>query len=535
MAMTAPSQVLGEGREGRRRETSRPAPVYAVPGPKAPSGILRRLLILETVTLSVVWTIALVAALEPVWPESTTATVIGLVASVLALTVSGLVMAAVLQLYRSRVSALRSVTVERQALLAATSTLEAIALLHLFAPTASTTPVIIGGFALFVGLAVGRSGFDSWLTVLRRTGAIGRPVVLVGEVEEVSALVHLLASHPEIGYRPMGFVAPSSDLPAGAEGDPQDLPWLGPLCSAAEAVRQTGATGAIIAASGLPSTQLNALVRQLHTEGIHVHLSSGLERIGHRRVRQLPMAHEPFFYLEAATPGRWALGVKRGMDIAGALFVLVLASPIMLITAAMVKLSDRGPVFFYQHRVGKDGEPVVVRKFRSMTVTAESDLSQLEADNERNGPLFKLTDDPRVTRVGKWIRVTSIDELPQLLNVLEGTLSMVGPRPALPSEVAQFDEELLGRLRMRPGVSGLWQVEARHNPSFFAYRHLDLFYVENWRLSLDIAVLAATIHTVIGDSVRAMSGAIRSRLSRRKARRSPVGQITPAIDELGAG
>ena len=260
------------------------------------------------------------------------------------------------------------------------------------------------------------------------------------------------------------------------------------------------------------------------------------------------MAHEPFFYLEPATPSGGALAVKRAMDIVGALTVLILTLPIMVVAAILVKLSDGGPVLFYQHRVGRGGEPVVIRKFRSMTVRAEDNLAALQSRNERSGPLFKVADDPRITPVGRWLRVTSIDELPQLLNVLEGGLSLVGPRPALPSEVAQFDEELLGRLSMRPGVSGLWQVEARHNPSFFAYRHLDLFYVENWRLSLDVAVLAATVHTVIGDGAHALVGTLRRRLLRRASRPPvsathpstlpatlPGGQMTPATERTGTG
>jgi len=534
--MTVTSSILGEDEATGGRVRLDPLPHPAIlpeAAPRVPSGILRRLLILEGLTMAVVWTIALAAALSPVWPETGGARWAGLVVSVAVLTASGLLMAAVLQLYRSRVSALRAVAVERQALLAATSTLEAVALLRIMAPTASSVPVVIGGLALFVGLAVGRAGFDSWLSVLRRTGRIGRPVVLVGHVDEIDALVDLLANHPEIGYRPIGFVAPDGDRAEGTEGV-TDLPRLGPLCTAADSVVQAGATGVIIAANGLPSAQLNTLVRDLHAAEIHVHLSSGLVRIGHRRVRQLPMAHEPFFYLEPAT-SRWgAMAVKRGMDIVGALLVLILALPVMVVAALMVKLSDGGPVFFYQRRVGKDGAPVIIRKFRSMTVRAEDQLGAMQGANERRGPLFKVADDPRITRVGKWLRVTSIDELPQLINVLEGGLSLVGPRPALPAEVAQFDEELLGRLQMRPGVSGLWQVEARHNPSFFAYRHLDLFYVENWQLSLDIAVLAATLDTVLRDSIRAMVGAVRTRVSHR-GRQVVVGPVNPATEQAGTG
>ena len=534
--MTVTSSILGEDETTgvRARLDALPHPaVLPEAAPRVPSGILRRLLILEGLTMAVVWTIALGAALSSIGPDMDGKVWAGLIVSVVLLTASGLFMAAVLQLYRSRVSALRSVAVERQALLAATSTLEAVALLRIMAPTASSVPVVIGGMALFVGLAIGRAGFDSWLSVLRRTGRIGRPVVLIGQVDEIDALVDLLASHPEIGYRPVGFVAPDGDLAEGPEGA-ADLPRLGPLCTAASSVVEAGATGVIIAANGLPSAQLNTLVRDLHAAEVHVHLSSGLARIGHRRVRQLPMAHEPFFYLEPAS-SRWgAMAVKRGMDIVGALLVLIIAIPVMVVAALLVKLSDGGPVFFYQRRVGKNGAPVTIRKFRSMTVRAEDQLGAIEGANERRGPLFKVADDPRITRVGKWLRVTSIDELPQLINVLEGGLSLVGPRPALPAEVAQFDEELLGRLQMRPGVSGLWQVEARHNPSFFAYRHLDLFYVENWQLSLDIAVLAATLDTVLRDSIRAMVGAVRTRASHR-GRHVVVGPGNPATEQAGTG
>jgi lipopolysaccharide/colanic/teichoic acid biosynthesis glycosyltransferase len=140
-----------------------------------------------------------------------------------------------------------------------------------------------------------------------------------------------------------------------------------------------------------------------------------------------------------------------------------------------------------------------------MTVDAESRLERLKADNERSGPLFKLASDPRVTRVGKVLRATSIDELPQLLDVLSGQLSLVGPRPALPSEVAEFDRALLGRHDVLPGLTGLWQAEARHNPSFDAYRHLDLFYVENWTVVLDVLILCATVRTVLTDTLSAAS------------------------------
>jgi lipopolysaccharide/colanic/teichoic acid biosynthesis glycosyltransferase len=166
---------------------------------------------------------------------------------------------------------------------------------------------------------------------------------------------------------------------------------------------------------------------------------------------------------------------------------------------------------FRQRRVGLHGEVFELRKLRTMGVDAESRLEEVRAGNERSGPLFKLRRDPRVTPVGRVLRATSIDELPQLVDVLAGRLSLVGPRPALPSEVAEFDPALLGRHDVLPGITGLWQVEARHNPSFDAYRHLDLYYVENWNLQLDLLILLATVKTVIADSIGALGAAWRTR------------------------
>jgi lipopolysaccharide/colanic/teichoic acid biosynthesis glycosyltransferase len=164
-------------------------------------------------------------------------------------------------------------------------------------------------------------------------------------------------------------------------------------------------------------------------------------------------------------------------------------------------LQDGGPVFFRQVRVGQDGHHFRVLKFRTMVVDAEAKLADLEAANERNGPLFKMDRDPRITRIGRFLRNSSLDELPQLINVLRGEMSMVGPRPALPSEVANFDDMLLNRTKVLPGITGLWQVEARDNPSFSAYRRLDLFYVDNWSISLDLIIMMATVEQVVAKLV----------------------------------
>ena len=251
-----------------------------------------------------------------------------------------------------------------------------------------------------------------------------------------------------------------------------------------------------------------------------------MTRIGHQRVRPLPVAHEPFFYLEPAPAFHGAPLVKRAIDVVGASLMLVVTAPVSIAAAIAIKAGDRGPVLFHQVRVGRNGKPIVIHKFRTMSADAESKLDDLKAANVRTGPFFKVPDDPRVTKVGRWLRASSIDELPQLLNVLRGELSLVGPRPSLLEETARFDQGFLARLDMRPGITGLWQVEARHNPSFQANRHLDLFYVENWRLGLDLAILLATLHTVVIDSLTSVQ-----RARQRRREESPTLALGAGHDE----
>ncbi len=216
----------------------------------------------------------------------------------------------------------------------------------------------------------------------------------------------------------------------------------------------------------------------------------------------MPLGLQPFFGVEHIALGRTQLLAKRTLDLLVAPLVLLLAAPVLAVAAVLIKVHDRGPVFFRQQRVGLDGRPFMLFKLRTMSVDAEERRAALLARNERKGPLFKVTDDPRVTPIGKILRATSIDEIPQLVNVILGQMTLVGPRPALPDEVAQFDEHLLERHRMTPGITGMWQVEARDDPSFESYRMFDMFYVENWSFSLDLAIIFSTATAVVVRAVR---------------------------------
>lgn len=191
--------------------------------------------------------------------------------------------------------------------------------------------------------------------------------------------------------------------------------------------------------------------------------------------------------------------IKRVIDILGSFTGLLLFSPLFIIIALIVKFTSKGPVFFSQKRVGRNGKAFDMYKFRSMVVNAEELKEKLAAQNEMSGPMFKMKDDPRVTKVGKFIRKTSIDELPQLWNVLKGDMSLVGPRPSLPKEVAQFEGWMYKRLEVKPGLTCYWQVSGRNNIDFEDWMKLDIKYVEERNFWIDIMLIFRTVGVLFGD------------------------------------
>ena len=191
--------------------------------------------------------------------------------------------------------------------------------------------------------------------------------------------------------------------------------------------------------------------------------------------------------------------IKRVIDVVCSFVGVLVLSPLFVVIAIIIKFTSKGPVFFSQKRVGRDGKEFKMYKFRSMVVNAEELKEKLAAQNEMSGPMFKMKDDPRVTKVGKFIRKTSIDELPQLFNVLKGDMSLVGPRPSLPKEVAQFDEWMYRRLEVKPGLTCYWQVSGRNNIDFEDWMKLDVKYVEERNLWIDIKLIFKTVGVLFGD------------------------------------
>lgn len=191
--------------------------------------------------------------------------------------------------------------------------------------------------------------------------------------------------------------------------------------------------------------------------------------------------------------------VKRLIDVVCSFIGVIVLSPLFIIIAIIIKTTSKGPVFFSQKRVGKNGKEFDMYKFRSMVVNAEELKEKLAAQNEMSGPMFKMKDDPRVTKVGKFIRKTSIDELPQLWNVLKGDMSLVGPRPSLPKEVAQFEEWMYRRLEVKPGLTCYWQVSGRNNIDFEDWMKLDIKYVDERSTWIDIKLIFKTVGVLFGD------------------------------------
>ncbi|WP_426573418.1 sugar transferase [Aquihabitans sp. McL0605] len=327
---------------------------------------------------------------------------------------------------------------------------------------------------------------------LRAGGQMVRYVIIAGANPEGRDIAAMLQAEPWLGYEVVGFVDDSAPAREPVPG----LPLLGGVAELPGILHEFPNASVIVAASAVESAVTNRLARDLLDQGVHVELSSTLRDISSQRLTVRPLGRFPIVYVEPVTRGGWRAWAKRTFDVVGAGMLLILTAPILAVVAVAVRLDSKGPVLFRQVRVGRDSEPFSVLKVRTMVVDAEARLADLRELNEADGPLFKMADDPRITRVGRFLRVTSLDELPQFWNVLRGDMSLVGPRPALPHETEEWDALLTQRLRVKPGITGMWQVSGRSDTTFEDYTRLDLYYVDNWSLATDLAILAKTIPVV---------------------------------------
>ena len=331
------------------------------------------------------------------------------------------------------------------------------------------------------------------LHFLRRRGGDATRTIVLGSNQEARAVARTLEREKWLGYTICGFV--DDGVPVGHEvldghaviGASSDLPDL---------VQVHNATLVLVAASAFDTARLNRLFWELQDVDVDLQITSGTVDLLASRMVVQSVAGVPLLYVKRPGMTRLQKALKRSIDVIASFAGLVILSPLLCAIAAWIKLDSRGSVFFKQMRVGRDGRHFTLWKFRTMVEDAEQRRAELEHLSEGPGLLFKLKDDPRVTRTGRRLRRYSLDELAQLWNVLRGDMSLVGPRPALPSEVEQYDDWIKNRLRVKPGITGLWQISGRTETSFGDYVRHDLFYIQNWSLSLDLWILWRTLRAV---------------------------------------
>ena len=329
----------------------------------------------------------------------------------------------------------------------------------------------------------------------QRAGRDVRRVIVVGSAFAAADLTQMLTAEPHCGMKVIGVCVPKADVARAKE---VGLEVLGDLDQAPSLIEIYGADAvAVTSGDATRHNYLRELSWALEGAPVELLVHPGLIEVAGPRMHIRPYVGLPLLHVEQPHFTGWRRLVKRAFDIVATSVGVLLISPLLLAIALAVKLGDGGPVIFRQTRVGLDGSTFTMLKFRSMHVNAEDRVAELRALNPEIGTMFKLADDPRITRVGKLLRKYSLDELPQLFNVLSGSMSLVGPRPPLQSEVDGYEDHARRRLLVTPGLTGLWQVSGRSLLSWEETVRLDLRYVENWTLTLDLLILWKTVYAVV--------------------------------------
>ena len=330
----------------------------------------------------------------------------------------------------------------------------------------------------------------------RARGALQHRVLIAGSEGHVDEIASVLRRETWLGYHVVGALTPN---PQGRSTTHLGIPLLGSSNTIAATAIDAEADIVFLAGGALDSaTDMRRLAWDLEHEDVAVVIAPSVTDVSSERISVRPVGGLPLIHLEKPRSDAAVRRAKRTFDIVGSLCLLLFFAPVFAFAALRVWAHDRGPVFFGQSRVGRDNATFRCWKFRTMVTNAEELLADLHAQHGYDGGLFKIEDDPRVTGPGKWMRRFSLDELPQLFNVLRGDMSLVGPRPPLHHEVAQYNGDVARRLRVRPGMTGLWQVSGRSDLSWSEAIRLDLYYVDNWSMYQDLSILARTFRAVFG-------------------------------------
>lgn len=336
------------------------------------------------------------------------------------------------------------------------------------------------------------------LLVRRAHGALRTRAVIVGTVARCARMLSELERKPQLGVDVVAACSEAASM--GADVNDRGVTVLGDYDSVTQVMERLDAHLIIVAgATDLPPEALRRLTWQMDPRSRLV-VAPAIVDIAGPRISLRPVDGLPLMEVSAPRMDGLKLLIKRVIDVLFAVVLVILLIPLWIVVSIAISVDDRGPVFFFQPRVGLGGSHFKMMKFRSMRTDAEAVLEQLKGQagqDAGNGVLFKMKNDPRVTRVGRVLRATSIDELPQLFNVLRGDMSLVGPRPPLPREVEAYEQDVRRKFLVKPGITGLWQVSGRSSLSWEESVRLDLYYVENWSLTGDLQILFRTVKAVL--------------------------------------
>jgi exopolysaccharide biosynthesis polyprenyl glycosylphosphotransferase len=328
---------------------------------------------------------------------------------------------------------------------------------------------------------------------LARQGVAVERVMLIGAGDVGRMVMRTVAARPDYGLKLIGFL---DDNPA-KNNDIGPFRALGPVDSLDEVLETEPVDTVVVCLPWQSHRMIQRILRVCEQRNVRAQVVPDLFQLTKNQVKVQELNGIPLLSVRDVSIRGWNLLLKRGVDLFLTALSAVVVLPLSLLIALAIWLEDRGPVIYSQIRVGRDGKLFRCYKFRSMVEGAEAMREELSAQNHATGPLFKLRDDPRCTRVGRFLRRFSLDELPQLINVVRGEMSLVGPRPNLPEEVEQYQEWHKRRLTVRPGITGLWQVSGRSDLTFDEMVLLDIYYVENWNLALDINILLRSLPAVL--------------------------------------
>ena len=331
---------------------------------------------------------------------------------------------------------------------------------------------------------------------LLRRGIGYRRVAVQGAGNTAQSLLRELADFPDKRYRVAGFIANDvpEDAPVLKHGS---FEHLGGTDAILDIINKNNLDEVIVTNAGSLGSGLMTFVEECHKRDVLVKLSLDFYGILAQGRKLEELAGQPVIQVNEIAIEGFARVLKRIEDVVVSALLLIITFPLWIVLAALIKRESPGPILFHQKRVGKNGRTFRMYKFRSMYSDAEERKGELDADNEADGLIFKMRDDPRVTRIGRVLRRMCLDEIPQFFNVLRGEMSIVGPRPPIPDEVAQYNDGDMKRLGATPGITGLWQVNRGHRYSFEEVINWDTYYIENWSLWLDIKIMIKTIGVIL--------------------------------------